>query len=83
MEIEDGMSLGSSSLASIMTENEENCEEDVKGRYHPVRIGHLFSNGMYKVVRQLGWGHFATTWVSVGFHFSCVFLFSLQILYHL
>ena len=55
----DIMSHGSySSAASIMTEDEEDWEEYVKGGYHPVKIGDTFSDGRYLVVRKLGWGHF-------------------------
>lgn len=33
------------------------------GGYHPVRVGELYSNGRYVVVRKLGWGHFSTVWL--------------------
>ena len=33
------------------------------GGYHPVKIGELYSNGRYVVVRKLGWGHFSTVWL--------------------
>ncbi|KAK0445352.1 kinase-like protein [Armillaria solidipes] len=59
------MSHGSySSAASIMTEDEEDWEEYVKGGYHPVKIGDTFSDGRYLVVRKLGWGHFSTVWLA-------------------
>ncbi|KIY64752.1 kinase-like protein [Cylindrobasidium torrendii FP15055 ss-10] len=59
------MSHGSySSAASIMTEDEEDWEEYVKGGYHPVQIGDTFSDGRYTVVRKLGWGHFSTVWLA-------------------
>ncbi len=61
----DIMSHGSySSAASIMTEDEEDWEEYVKGGYHPVKIGDTFSDGRYLVVRKLGWGHFSTVWLA-------------------
>jgi len=47
-----------------MTEDEEDWEDYVKGGYHPVKIGDLFSDGRYKVVRKLGWGHFSTVWLA-------------------
>ncbi|KAF6742174.1 hypothetical protein DFP72DRAFT_760705, partial [Ephemerocybe angulata] len=50
----------SSYSASIMTEDEEDWEDYVKGGYHPVKIGDVFSDGRYTVVRKLGWGHFST-----------------------
>ncbi|KAF8869914.1 kinase-like domain-containing protein [Mucidula mucida] len=58
------MSHGSYSSASIMTEDEEDWEEYVKGGYHPVHIGDSFSDGRYIVVRKLGWGHFSTVWLA-------------------
>ncbi|KAL0947838.1 hypothetical protein HGRIS_013900 [Hohenbuehelia grisea] len=54
----------SSHSASIMTEDEEDWEDYVKGGYHPVKIGDLFSDARYKVVRKLGWGHFSTVWLA-------------------
>lgn len=47
-----------------MTEDEEDYADYVKGGYHPVQIGDLFSDGRYKVVRKLGWGHFSTVWLA-------------------
>jgi serine/threonine-protein kinase SRPK3 len=54
----------SSQSASIMTEDEEDWEDYVKGGYHPVKIGDSFSDGRYVVVRKLGWGHFSTVWLA-------------------
>ncbi|KAF6742143.1 CMGC/SRPK protein kinase [Ephemerocybe angulata] len=54
----------SSYSASIMTEDEEDWEDYVKGGYHPVKIGDVFSDGRYTVVRKLGWGHFSTVWLA-------------------
>src|SRR5579859_7007071 len=61
-----GMSHGSrsSQSQSIMTEDEEDLEDYVKGGYHPVKIGDEFSEGRYSVVRKLGWGHFSTVWLA-------------------
>jgi serine/threonine-protein kinase SRPK3 len=53
-----------SSPASIMTEDEEDWEDYVKGGYHPVKIGDTFSDERYVVVRKLGWGHFSTVWLA-------------------
>ncbi|KAJ7599022.1 kinase-like protein [Mycena floridula] len=47
-----------------MTEDEEDWEDYVKGGYHPVKIGDVFSDGRYTVVRKLGWGHFSTVWLA-------------------
>ena len=38
----------------------------LSGGYHPVKIGDLFHN-RYHVVRKLGWGHFSTVWLCLGF----------------
>jgi serine/threonine-protein kinase SRPK3 len=56
--------MSSSHSASIMTEDEEDWEDYVKGGYHPVKIGDAFSDGRYIVVRKLGWGHFSTVWLA-------------------
>ncbi|KAL5511950.1 SKY1_2 [Sanghuangporus vaninii] len=53
-----------SSSHSLMTEDEEDWEDYVKGGYHPVHIGDTFSDGRYTVVRKLGWGHFSTVWLA-------------------
>jgi serine/threonine-protein kinase SRPK3 len=49
---------------SVMTEDEEDCEDYVKGGYHPVHVGDTFSDGRYLIVRKLGWGHFSTVWLA-------------------
>src|SRR5882757_4725310 len=69
----------SSHSASIMTEDEEDWEDYVKGGYHPVKIGDSFSEGRYVVVRKLGWGHFSTVWLARDekyVSFSCWSLYS-------
>ncbi|KAH8831736.1 kinase-like protein [Flagelloscypha sp. PMI_526] len=50
---------------SIVTSDEEDFEDYVKGGYHPVHIGDEFSNGRYVIVRKLGWGHFSTVWLAL------------------
>lgn len=57
-------SYSSSHSPSVMTEDEEDWEDYVKGGYHPVHIGDTFSDGRYVVVRKLGWGHFSTVWLA-------------------
>ena len=74
----------SSPTASIMTEDEEDWEDYVKGGYHPVKIGDAFSDGRYVVVRKLGWGHFSTVWLAKDSKQAVLFLdffFSFLILF--
>jgi len=52
------------SSGSVLTEDEEDLEDYVKGGYHPVHIGDKFSDERYTVVRKLGWGHFSTVWLA-------------------
>ncbi|KAH8114263.1 kinase-like protein [Phellopilus nigrolimitatus] len=59
-----------SSSHSVMTEDEEDWEDYVKGGYHPVHIGDAFSDGRYIVVRKLGWGHFSTVWLAKDTKFN-------------
>ncbi|KAI5117329.1 hypothetical protein M0805_008737 [Coniferiporia weirii] len=59
-----------SSSHSVMTEDEEDWEDYVKGGYHPVHIGDAFSDGRYVVVRKLGWGHFSTVWLAKDTKFN-------------
>ncbi|KAF5386575.1 hypothetical protein D9615_002145 [Tricholomella constricta] len=63
---QENMSHGSysSQSGSVMTEDEEDWEDYVKGGYHPVKIGDAFSDDRYIVVRKLGWGHFSTVWLA-------------------
>ncbi|CAE7217787.1 unnamed protein product [Rhizoctonia solani] len=56
--------MSSTRTGSLMTEDEEDWEDYVKGGYHPVQIGDTFSDGRYTVVRKLGWGHFSTVWLA-------------------
>lgn len=60
----DAGSFDSSHSHSVMTEDEEDWEDYVKGGYHPVHIGDSFSDGRYVIVRKLGWGHFSTVWLA-------------------
>ncbi|TGZ82156.1 kinase domain-containing protein [Ascodesmis nigricans] len=46
------------------TADEEDFEDYCKGGYHPVKVGELFKDGRYEVIRKLGWGHFSTVWLS-------------------
>ncbi|KAG9122452.1 serine/threonine protein kinase, CMGC group [Ceratobasidium sp. 392] len=56
--------MSSIHTGSLMTEDEEDWEDYVKGGYHPVQLGDTFSDGRYTVVRKLGWGHFSTVWLA-------------------
>ncbi|KAJ3243257.1 serine/threonine protein kinase, CMGC group [Chytriomyces hyalinus] len=46
-------------------EEEEDSADYVKGGYHPVAVGDVYSGGRYSVIRKLGWGHFSTVWLAV------------------
>ena len=72
----DAGSFDSSHSHSVMTEDEEDWEDYVKGGYHPVHIGDSFSDGRYTVVRKLGWGHFSTVWLAKDT--KCVPAFSIS-----
>jgi serine/threonine-protein kinase SRPK3 len=61
----DSNSFHSTTTHSVMTEDEEDWEDYVKGGYHPVHIGDAFSDGRYVVKRKLGWGHFSTVWLAL------------------
>ncbi|CDZ96412.1 srsf protein kinase 2 [Phaffia rhodozyma] len=54
----------SQSATSVMTEDEEDLEGYRQGGYHPVRIGDLYKDGRYVIIRKLGWGHFSTVWLA-------------------
>lgn len=47
----------------INSEEEEDPEDYKEGGYHPVRVGELYKDGQYRVIRKLGWGHFSTVWL--------------------
>ena len=34
------------------------------GGYHPIHLGDTLGNGIYKVLRKLGWGGHATVWLA-------------------
>lgn len=52
-----------SSRSDGLSEEEEDPGDYKTGGYHPVRVGELYENGRYKVIRKLGWGHFSTVWL--------------------
>ena len=52
-----------SSRTDELSEEEEDPGDYKTGGYHPVRVGELYENGRYKVIRKLGWGHFSTVWL--------------------
>ena len=45
-------------------EDYEDLKDYRKGGYHPVTIGEPFSDGRYKILSKLGWGHFSTVWLA-------------------
>jgi len=52
----------SNSSEDESSSEDEGTEDYVKGGYHPVQIGEVY-NRRYRVLRKLGWGHFATVWL--------------------
>ncbi|KAJ1551668.1 serine/threonine protein kinase, CMGC group [Nowakowskiella sp. JEL0078] len=46
------------------SEEEEDLEDYCRGGYHPVRIGDVFNDNRYIILRKLGWGHFSTVWLA-------------------
>ena len=45
-------------------DDEEEPDSDYElGGYHPVNLGDVFDSRYY-ILRKLGWGHFATVWLS-------------------
>ncbi|EPE04056.1 serine protein kinase sky1 [Ophiostoma piceae UAMH 11346] len=42
----------------------ENRSRYVPGAYHPLRIGDIFGNGPYRVLRKLGYGVYSTVWLA-------------------
>ncbi|GAB0137903.1 hypothetical protein EsDP_00006156 [Epichloe bromicola] len=54
-------SRGRSSLGTI---SEESLSRYCAGGYHPVRIGDVFNQGRYKIIRKLGYGVYSTVWLA-------------------
>lgn len=46
------------------SEDQEDEEDYKRGGYHRVTVGDRLSDGRYKVVKKLGWGHFSTVWLA-------------------
>ncbi len=44
--------------------SEEDFYRYCPGGYHPVRIGDVFNNAKYKVLRKLGYGVYSTVWLA-------------------
>ncbi|KAJ3555795.1 hypothetical protein NP233_g12125 [Leucocoprinus birnbaumii] len=44
--------------------SEESLARYCQGGYHPVRIGDVFANGRYEVLRKLGYGLYSTVWLA-------------------
>lgn len=51
-------------ILSIESVSEESFARYAPGGYHPVRIGDLFNQGRYKIVRKLGYGLYSTVWLA-------------------
>jgi serine/threonine-protein kinase SRPK3 len=58
--------LSRSSKQSIQSRafSEEDLSRYCTGGYHPVRIGDVFNNGKYRVLRKLGYGIYSTVWLA-------------------
>lgn len=54
-------SRGRKSLGTI---SEESLGRYCAGGYHPVRIGDVFNQGKYKIIRKLGYGLYSTVWLA-------------------
>ncbi|CAJ0879981.1 5821_t:CDS:2 [Entrophospora sp. SA101] len=42
-------------ISKVLTEDEEDLKDYCTGGYHPIKIGDVFNEGRYTVVRKLGW----------------------------
>ncbi|KAI9215971.1 kinase-like domain-containing protein, partial [Blastocladiella britannica] len=51
------------SEGTAYSDDEEDAVDYCQGGYHPVRIGDMYKEGRYTVLRKLGWGHFSTVWL--------------------
>ncbi|KAJ3334092.1 serine/threonine protein kinase, CMGC group [Gonapodya sp. JEL0774] len=60
---DDGGDDDAASTASA-EEEEEDLVDYARGGYHPVKVGDVYGDGRYTVVRKLGWGHFSTVWLA-------------------
>lgn len=57
--------------------SEESLARYCQGGYHPVRIGDVFADGRYKVLRKLGYGFYSTVWLA----FDSGYVFTLLLPY--
>jgi hypothetical protein len=59
------LAFGRPSKRSVQTLafSEEDLSRYCIGGYHPVRVGDVFNNGTYKVLRKLGYGIYSTVWL--------------------
>jgi serine/threonine-protein kinase SRPK3 len=53
----------SCSSSSSYSSDVEDAQDYRKGGYHPAKIGDVFHQGRYQIVKKLGWGHFSTVWL--------------------
>lgn len=69
------LSRGASRLKSVLSWSskqrtpktpflEEALSRYCPGGYHPVRVGDVFNDGKYKVIRKLGYGVYSTVWLA-------------------
>ncbi|KAF9568521.1 kinase-like protein [Agrocybe pediades] len=50
------------------SKEEESPADYNAGGYLPVKVGDVFNNNRYRVIRKLGWGHFSTVWLVKDSH---------------
>lgn len=58
------LSHSSRGRKSLGTISEESLGRYCAGGYHPVRIGDVFNQGKYKIIRKLGYGLYSTVWLA-------------------
>jgi|EP01043_Picozoa_sp_COSAG02_P035666 serine/threonine-protein kinase SRPK3 len=54
---------GEASIVASDSGSEEDAQDYRPGGYHVTRVGDVFNNERYTVLRKLGWGHFSTVWL--------------------
>ena len=58
----------SASASASYSSDVEDAEDYRRGGYHPAKVGDVFKEGRYLIVKKLGWGHFSTVWLVKDLH---------------